>query len=146
MFGLALLFFSMCFFCPLAFRLPCLGKRELVFVFKVHLFVSYVNLCHFFSSSWCRGWLRLLLVALTHPLYILYFLILLQTTTNVPTTLQLIFFTLLHRYTILYPYIILHPTLSLLKLDRNDQGRKDSRRYRQNRPRPKQDSRNDPGP
>ena len=35
----------------------CLGKRELVFVLIVHLFVSYahVNLCHFFSSSWCRG-------------------------------------------------------------------------------------------
>ena len=32
----------------------------------VHLFVSYahVNLCHIFSFSWCRGWLRLLLVAL----------------------------------------------------------------------------------
>ena len=32
----------------------------------VHLFVSYahVNLCHFFSSSWCQGWLRLLLVTL----------------------------------------------------------------------------------
>ena len=32
----------------------------------VHLFVSYahVNLCHFFSSSCCRSWLRLLLVAL----------------------------------------------------------------------------------
>ena len=32
----------------------------------VHLFVSYahVNLCHFFSSSWCRGLLWLLLVAL----------------------------------------------------------------------------------
>ena len=33
------------------------GKRELVFVPIVHLFVGYahVNLCHFFSSSWCRG-------------------------------------------------------------------------------------------
>ena len=32
----------------------------------VHLFVSYahVNLCHFFSSSWCRGLAALLLVAL----------------------------------------------------------------------------------
>ena len=41
----------------LAFWSPCLGKRELVFVLIVHLFVSYahVNVCHFFSSSWCRG-------------------------------------------------------------------------------------------
>ena len=41
----------------LAFWSPCLGKRELVFVLIVHLFVSYahVNLCHFFSSSWCQG-------------------------------------------------------------------------------------------
>ena len=31
-------------------------KRELVFVLIVHLFLSYayVNLCPFFSSSWCR--------------------------------------------------------------------------------------------
>ena len=35
----------------------CLGKRELVFVFVVHLFVSYahVDLCHFFSPSWYQG-------------------------------------------------------------------------------------------
>ena len=41
----------------LAFWSPCLWKRELVFVLIVHLFVSYahVNLCHFFSSSWCQG-------------------------------------------------------------------------------------------
>ena len=41
----------------LAFWLPCLGKRKLVFVSIVHLFVSYahVNLCHFFTSSWCQG-------------------------------------------------------------------------------------------
>ena len=33
----------------------------------VHLFVTYahVNLCHFFSSCWCRRLLRLLLVALS---------------------------------------------------------------------------------
>ena len=56
MFGLALLFVYV-FSVFLAFRTPCLGKRELVFVLIVHLFVSYahVNLCHFFSSSWCRG-------------------------------------------------------------------------------------------
>ena len=38
----------------LAFWSPCLGKRELVFVLIVPLFVSYahVNLCHYFSSSW----------------------------------------------------------------------------------------------
>ena len=44
----------------IAFLLPLfvsLGKRQLVFVLIVHLFVSYayVNLCHFFSSSWCKG-------------------------------------------------------------------------------------------
>ena len=41
----------------LAFWSPCFGKRELVFVLIVHLFVSYahVNLHHFFSSSWCQG-------------------------------------------------------------------------------------------
>ena len=34
-----------------------LGKRELVFLLIVHLFVSHahVNLCHFFTSSWCQG-------------------------------------------------------------------------------------------
>ena len=53
MFGLALLFVYV-FFCPFSILTSCVGKRELVFV---HLFVSYahVNLCHFFSSSWCRG-------------------------------------------------------------------------------------------
>ena len=56
MFGLALLFVCVSSV-VLAFRSPCLDKRELVFVLIVHLFVSYahVNLCHFFSSSWCRG-------------------------------------------------------------------------------------------
>ena len=41
----------------LAFWSPCLGTKGLVFVLIVHLFVSYayVTLCHFFSSSWCRG-------------------------------------------------------------------------------------------
>ena len=40
----------------LAFWSPCLGERELVFVLIMHLFVSFahVNLCHFFSSSWCQ--------------------------------------------------------------------------------------------
>ena len=40
-----------------AFKPPgSVYRRELVFVIIVHLFVSYahVNLCHFFSSSWCR--------------------------------------------------------------------------------------------
>ena len=51
----------------LAFWSPLLEKREQVFVSIVHLFVSYahVNLCNFFSSSWCRGWLQLLLGALS---------------------------------------------------------------------------------
>ena len=41
----------------LAFLSRCLGKRELVFILIAHLFVSYahVNLCHFFSSSWCQA-------------------------------------------------------------------------------------------
>ena len=54
MFGLVLLYV---FFCPFSILITCLGKRELVFMLIVHLFVSYahVNLCHFFSSSWCRG-------------------------------------------------------------------------------------------
>ena len=41
----------------IAFCSPCVGKRELVFVLIVHLFVSYAhaNLCHFFSSSWDQG-------------------------------------------------------------------------------------------
>ena len=57
MFGLALLFVCVFLLSGLAFWSPCLGKRELVFVLIVHLFVSYadVNLCHFFSSSGCQG-------------------------------------------------------------------------------------------
>ena len=41
----------------LAFWSPCLGNKELVFVLIVHLYVNcaHVNLCHFFSSSWCQG-------------------------------------------------------------------------------------------
>ena len=41
----------------LAFWSPCSGKRELVFVLIVHLFVSYahIGLCRFFSSSWYQG-------------------------------------------------------------------------------------------
>ena len=55
MFGLALLFVYVFLLSFLAFCSPCLWK--LVFVLIVHLFVSYahVNLCHFFSSSWCQG-------------------------------------------------------------------------------------------
>ena len=56
MFGLTLL--CLCVSSVLlAFCSPCLGKRGLGFVLIVHLFVSYahINLCHFFSSSWCRG-------------------------------------------------------------------------------------------
>ena len=53
--GLALLLVYV-FFCPFSILITLLGKRELVFVLIVHLFVCYahVNLCHFFSSSWCR--------------------------------------------------------------------------------------------
>ena len=41
----------------LTFWSPCLGKRELVFVLIVLLFVSYahVNFCHVFSSFCCQG-------------------------------------------------------------------------------------------
>ena len=55
MFGHALLFFCVSS-ALVVFWSPCLEKRKLVFVLIVHLFVSYalVNLCHFFSSSWCR--------------------------------------------------------------------------------------------
>ena len=52
---------SMCFFRLFSILITLLGeegisKREPVSVLIVHLFVSYahVNLCHFFSSSWCR--------------------------------------------------------------------------------------------
>ena len=40
----------------LALWSPCLGKRELVYVLLVHLFVCFVRVCFclFFSSSWCR--------------------------------------------------------------------------------------------
>ena len=57
MFGLVHLFVYVVPSVLLAFWSPCLGKRELVFVLIVHLFVSYANfnLCHIFSSSWCRG-------------------------------------------------------------------------------------------
>ena len=48
MFGIVLLFVYV-FFCPFSILITLLGKRELVFVLIVHLFVSYahVNLCHF---------------------------------------------------------------------------------------------------
>ena len=38
-------------------KLKNCAYHAFVFVLIVHLFVSYahVNLCHFFSSSWCRG-------------------------------------------------------------------------------------------
>ena len=50
----------------LALWSPRLGKRELVCVLLVHLFVCFVRVsfCHFFSSSWCRGWLRFVIVTL----------------------------------------------------------------------------------
>ena len=45
------------FFARTLFSFVKEGKKQVVFVLIVHLFVSYahVNLCHFFSSSWCRG-------------------------------------------------------------------------------------------
>ena len=55
MFGLAL-FFVYLFFCPFSMFITLHGEEGAGLVFIVHLFVSYahVNLCHFFSSSWCR--------------------------------------------------------------------------------------------
>ena len=47
---------SMCFFCPFSILITWLGEEGAGGMLIVHLFVSYahVNLCHFFSSSWCR--------------------------------------------------------------------------------------------
>ena len=55
MFGLALLFVYV--FLLFSILITLLWEEVLVCVLIVHLFVSYahVNLCHFFSSSWCRG-------------------------------------------------------------------------------------------
>ena len=48
---------SMCCFCPFSIWITLLEKEEAGYVLIVPLLVSYahVNLCHFFSSSWCRG-------------------------------------------------------------------------------------------
>ena len=56
MFGLALLFVYV-LFCPFSILVTLLGEEGAGLCAHVHLFVSYahVNLCHFFSSSWCRG-------------------------------------------------------------------------------------------
>ena len=71
MFGLALLFVCV-FSVLLAFWSPCLGKRELVFVLIVHLFVGCATLiCVTFSlPPGVRGWLRLLPVALPGLFYL----------------------------------------------------------------------------
>ena len=51
MFGLALIFVYVFYFDHLAWG------RGSWSLYSLHLFVSYahVNLCHFFSSSWCQG-------------------------------------------------------------------------------------------
>ena len=57
MFGLALLcFFFFFFFYPFSILIILLGEEGAGLVLIVHVFVSYahVNLCHFFTSSWCR--------------------------------------------------------------------------------------------
>ena len=56
MFGLALLFGNV-FFCPFSILIGLLGEEGVGPCAYRALFVSYahVNLCHFFSSSWCRG-------------------------------------------------------------------------------------------
>ena len=45
----------MCFFCPFSILITLLGEKGAGLC--AYLFVSYVhvNLCHFFSSSWCQG-------------------------------------------------------------------------------------------
>ena len=55
MFGLALLFVYV-FFCPFSILITLLGE-EGAGLCAYRAFVSYahINLCHFFSSSWCRG-------------------------------------------------------------------------------------------
>ena len=80
MFGLILLFVNVFFSVLLAFWSPCLGKRELVFVLIVYLFVSYahVNLCHFFSSSWCRGLAAVASVCVSSWTFLFTFLCILQ--------------------------------------------------------------------
>ena len=53
-----LMFLSLCPRSPfvLAFWSPRLGKRELICVLLVHLFVCFARVfLFFFSSSWCRG-------------------------------------------------------------------------------------------
>ena len=61
MFGLALFFVYVFLLFLSAFWSPCLGKRELVFVPIVHLFVRYAHLS---LPPGVGGWLRLLRVAL----------------------------------------------------------------------------------
>ena len=54
LFCLALCYFVIVFFSPLALRFPRLGKRELILVLFVRLF--YLRLFAFVSSSsWCLG-------------------------------------------------------------------------------------------
>ena len=57
---------SSCFFSPLALKSPRLGKRELVYLLLVHLFVCFarVNFCPFSFPLGVSGWLRLQNVAL----------------------------------------------------------------------------------
>ena len=55
----------------LAFWSPCLGKRELVFVRRVHLFVCFVRVCFcpFSLPLGVEGWLRFVIVAYPGPFY-----------------------------------------------------------------------------
>ena len=56
---------SFCISVFLALRSPRLGKRELVYVFFVHLFILHLMVCVLFSLPFgVRNWLRLVTVAL----------------------------------------------------------------------------------
>ena len=62
---------SSCFFIPFSIVFTSLGKRELVCVLLVHLFVCFVrvNFCHFSFPFDFGGWLRFVIVALPGLFY-----------------------------------------------------------------------------
>ena len=47
---------SMCFFCLFSILITLLGKEGAgLYAYRVFVSYAHVNLCHFFSSSWCQG-------------------------------------------------------------------------------------------
>ena len=60
---------SSCFFIPFSIVITSLGKRELVCVLLVHLFVCFVRVsfCHFSLPLGVGGWLQFVIVALPEP-------------------------------------------------------------------------------